>query len=228
MRKLSVICLSFVALVALTGNAAAATTKQTLDLKISTNKAGKSPTLTAKFKTFTDDGSKPSPGTNTKVYLPKGMKINSSKFKSCSKSTLESSGATACPSGSKVGSGSATVDASPLVAAPLVATVTAFNGGSGKLELFIQITQGAPTTLVLEGKLKSASGKFGKVLDVNIPKLPVPGDVKISITDFTVKLSGKNYLTNPTTCNKTWAFQGLSAFEDGTKVKEDVTVKCKK
>ena len=55
----------------------------------------------------TEYGGFPPPLIGVNFYLPKGAKIHSAGFKTCSKATLEQSGPSKCPKGSIAGTGHA-------------------------------------------------------------------------------------------------------------------------
>ena len=132
----------------------------------------------------------------TTVHFDKNLVFNGSKLKSCAKSTVQSD-QTKCPSESKVGTGKATGVA---LGQTENLTVTAFNGpGGNKLEL--HVVGNAPLVIdsVIEGVLKSDTGKFGKKLVVKIPEnlqQPLTG-VFATLTDFQVTLKGKGSTKKP-------------------------------
>ena len=74
---------------------------------------------------------------------------------------------TKCPSGSKVGRGSAT--AVPSTGGQVLPKIAAYNGQNGK-KIYLLVTE--PTfqvKSVLDGTLKTDTGKYGSKLDVEIP-----------------------------------------------------------
>ena len=139
-----------------------------------------------------NQGSVPPPTTATDVYLPAGTVLNAGAFQTCSKAMLDSQGPSACPAGSKVGSGTATVGA-VIGSSALTenATVTAFNGppqnGHSVLELYAVGTTPISAQLTIEGVLSSAPAPYGYVLHFTVPPIAtVPGGPNASIESFQV------------------------------------------
>jgi hypothetical protein len=202
-RGLAVIAFAIAALFGLSTVAQASTTVSTLDLKLSSSKAGKKKKprgvkLNFHLTLGTDDGTSPPTTKETIVSFGKGIKFNASKFPSCSQNTLNSKGPKGCPKGSKIGTGSAValVGGSPGEPAPSTTEtlkVTAFNGPGGKkYELYLQGDSPAAISQAIEGKLTKASGDYGYQLDVLIPpelQQPVPG-LFAPLVDFKVKTGG--------------------------------------
>ena len=134
------------------------------------------------------------PGFATKrtvVHLPKGLRTHGDKFKHCSAATLNASGPTACPSGSKVGSGTASGNA---LGQTENLTVTAFNGqGSKQLLLFVQGSTPLQIASTIIGTVKSDTGKYAYKLDVSIPpnlQQPLTG-VFATLTKFQTVIGAK-------------------------------------
>ena len=217
-------------------------TVQTLDVKIkpakaSTKKKQRGITLDVTTATSNRDGSKHSPTTRAQVFFAKGLKFNDSKFPTCDQTALEQSGPSACPKKSQIGTGSADVDARPVIADTIHGQTFGFNAKGHSVLLYTVVTQPIQTSTTIVGKLQKASGKFGSKLNVTVPPLPtLPGQPNASITRFqlttkaTIKKRGKtyNYVVAPTTCKKTWPFKASFTFEDGTTANATSNVKCKK
>lgn len=217
-----------VAITAVTGlslaaAAIAATVSQTLDVTLSSSKAGASTQVTVTFDTATDDGSALPAGTKTTIKFPEGLKFNYKGFKKCSKATLETKGPSACPKGSRIGSGSAKVTA-VLGTTPLdiSATVAVYNSGKGKIVLLNQVKKPIPITSAFAAKITKSN------LTVTIPPLPIPGGANASIPRFKVTIDAKGYITNPKTCPNSgmWTYTALSDYEDGQKTTATDTVTC--
>jgi hypothetical protein len=180
------------------------------------------------------DGTKASPTTRTIVNLPKGIGLHYTDFKTCDKAKLEAQGPKGCPSGTKVGSGTLTADARPVVAEPVNGTVTAFNGKGKTLLLYVVPELSSP--LVIPGKLK------GNTLDFVVPLVPtLPGQPNATLTRFQVSVGGTtkkkkrgkrvkiNYVDNPTSCPSggySWKFD--FTYENGEKLSPTDTAPCKK
>jgi hypothetical protein len=108
------------------------------------------------------------------ISLPKNMKISTKGIGKCNPSKLANQGPSACPKSSRVGTGG-TAHARVNVNDPNTAgkystfDVTAFVTGSNRIDFFLSL-QGLELEVVAKGTLKSASGRYGKKLDVILPK----------------------------------------------------------
>jgi hypothetical protein len=133
---------------------------------------------------------------STVVHFDKNLKFGGKYLKSCSAAQVLADD-TKCPKGSKVGSGSATGTALGLTEN---LTVTAYNGPTGnKLELLVDGTAPLQIHSVIEGKLLTDSGKFGKKLSVAIPEnlqQPAPGAFA-TLTDFKTVVKGTGTKKRP-------------------------------
>lgn len=177
------------------------------------------------------------PGANDKnfatkqavLYFDKNITFNGAKFKSCTAAAVQQSEAS-CPSGSKVGSGSAEGSALGIKQALKVA---AFNGPKGKT-LLLHVTGSAPLAIdsVIEAKLGKASGKYGYKLTVPIPanlQQPIPGTfatLTSFITNVKAKTGSTPYVGLTGCTKKKLNFGGDFTFTDGTKQKVTTTAKC--
>jgi hypothetical protein len=235
-RKLISLTVGLLAL-ALAATAFATVTKQNLEVGISpAKKSSKSKPrpvkLTLRSFVTTDDGSKASPASRVTIKFPKGFAFNGSKFKTCSAATLNANQINSCPSGSKLGGGTAIVNATPVVTDPVTAKITVFNDKGDKVNIFAQPAVGQPNNLV--GKIKKSGG--GIVLDVVVPPLhTIPGQPDATLIDLkttiggTAKKSGKTYgiITAPTKCpSGGWAFSAAYTHQDGQHLTADSKVKC--
>lgn len=185
-------------------------------------------TLRTKLNIADTTGAKPPPLTNTTLRFPRGAIVNARYFKKCSASALERSGPSACPSGSKIGTGKATGDARPIVAA-VDAKVTLFNGEplNGNPTILIYAVPEISSPLTIRGELKrQRGGRYGYVLDVDVPPIPtLPGQANASVTFFdattldkTVKRRGRriHYIEGPVLCTGTFfLLDGSFAYEGG-------------
>jgi hypothetical protein len=171
----------------------------------------------------------------TVVLLDKYLKFNPKFFKSCSKATLDSRGPTACPKGSKIGSGKAIGRA---LGQTENLTVTAFNGpGGNKIELYVQGSAPLQINSTIEGVLKNSSGRYGKKLDVTIPanlQQPLTG-VYATLTYFetnikgTVRHQGKRRgYVETIGCARKWYFAATLTFTDNSSLSASDTVACAK
>lgn len=167
---------------------------------------------------------------STVVHFDKNLKFGGKYLKSCSADKVRSNNA-ACPRGSKVGSGSATGTALGLTEN---LTVTAYNGPNGnKLELLVDGTSPLTIHEVLEGKLQSDTGKFGKKLAVAIPETlqqPAPGAFA-TLTDFKTSVKGtgskkRPYIGLAGCTKKKLNFRSDFVFTDNTTSTASTTAKC--
>jgi len=138
------------------------------------------------------------------VFVAKNVKLSGKGFKFCTAAALNTKGKTACPAGSKAGSGTANAVVGP-GHAPVKFTVDAYIGSKSSIIFYTQ--QVAPGTVrkALVGKVSSASGKFGSKIVIKIDEdlqQPAPS-VFSSLVDLrtTIKAKrGKNYLVSTTGC----------------------------
>ena len=138
------------------------------------------------------------------VFLAKNLKLGGKGFKYCTAAALNTKGKTACPAGSKAGSGTANAVVGP-GHAPVKFTVDAYIGSKTSVIFYTQ--QVAPGTVrkALVGKISKASGKFGSKIVITIDEdlqQPAPS-VFSSLVDLRVTMKakkGKNYLVSTTGC----------------------------
>ena len=202
-RGLAMLAMAVAAVFGFSTVAQATTLKPNLTIKLTPGGAGtsskpKGQTLNYRVTLGTDDGTSPPTTATTTVSFGKGIRFNAGKFPTCTLSTLNSKGPSACPKGSKVGTGSASalVGGSPGEAAPStteILKVTAFNGPGGKSYL-LYLDGDSPATIkqAIEGTLGTGSGDYGYTLTVTIPpnlQQPVPG-LFAPLVDFSVKTGG--------------------------------------
>ena len=114
-----------------------------------------------------------------KIWIPKTLKINNKGFPKCDTDVLADpqQGPDACPKGSEIGGGTALaragVNVNPTTPPQLPFDVRAFVTGAKSLVFHIRSTQpGIEIVALTPAKLKKASGKYGQVLDVTIPREP--------------------------------------------------------
>ena len=235
MRKLTLTAGVAAAAIGAVGVAQAVTPTTAMKASVSPTKHGtkKKPRnvkLNIKLITQPNPNDPPFATRSTVVHFDKNLKFGGKYLKTCSADKVRSNN-TACPKGSKVGTGSAVGTALGLAEN---LTVTAYNGpGGNKLELLVDGT--SPLTIhdVIEGKLQSDSGKFGKKLAVQIPdslQQPAPG-AYATLTDFTTSVKGTGSKKRPyiglAGCkNKTLNFKSDFVFTDGSTSTATTTAKC--
>ena len=174
------------------------------------------------------------------VYMAKQITPSTKGLKVCKRAVLEASAGDDCPSGSRVGGGSADAIAGVNTGAPanLTFDIDAFVIGKQKLGFYLQ-QQGGEIRVLSVGTFKKASGKYGSVLDIDIPQLArefptgtFNGLVGLNTTLY--KKAGKNALFKRTSCpkNKTLPFNLVVHFQNNpnppkqTEVEASDTVSC--
>ena len=171
--------------------AAEASTVASIKPSLSPNKLGKNTTINFTVTDTNTAGGAPAPSSLAVIHFPKGLKVATKGFPTCSKATLESSsGPAACPAGSKVGVGSSVLQA-PLGGNVISenATVTAFveSVSPPMIAFYASGTTPISAQIVLEGTYSASAN----TLTVPIPPIPtVPGAPNASIQTFTVQTGG--------------------------------------
>lgn len=141
-------------------------------------------------------GLQPNTASKLQLLFPKGLITNGRYFKSCSASTVQSAAAS-CPAGSKIGTGSAVA----LAGAPgrpvsesfftANATVTLFNGPSGKSVILLIEAVTPSVTVAIPASLTGASGAFSKRLTVAFPpNLQEVAGIQVAVTQFRAAVTG--------------------------------------
>jgi hypothetical protein len=217
--------------------------------KASTKKRGRGAVFEVTVRHRTASGSKPSGERRALIHLQKGYKLNNALFPKCDGAKLERKGASACPKGSKVGTGTAMADARPVVSDPVAATVAAFNGKKKNTLLIYAVPQLGPP-LILEGTYRNApAGPYGYSLDVSIPPVAtLPGQPNATIIFFTIKVGAKttikkqvkvrgrratrkvavSFFENPRFCKGSWQFGIDFTYENGEQLSPTDSVPCAK
>jgi len=217
-----------------TAASASAALDHTFTAKVRPTKAGtkakpRNATLSAKVTVLRTAPDSQNP-TVDKIQLSfaRGLTFNTRLFKKCSVARLSAQGVRGCPSGSRIGQGTAeaTVGSGD---APLLFDTTFFNaartaaerrGGRAPYDLAIHLqrvviqngqrkhAEGvfSPPT----GKFKSASGKYSHALTVSIPgdvQLTAAGYGKLVSLSFTLdkKYRGQSFVRS-VGCNRRWNF----------------------
>ncbi len=217
------------------GVAYAATVDQSINVTVSPTKAGtaKKPAavkIKVDIKTVKKVAAEEFATKTAVIFFDKNLVFNTKAFKTCSQATVQANEGN-CPSGSKVGSGSAVGNA---LGQTQNLKVSAFNGPNSTLNL--HVTGSAPLAIdsVIVGKLGKSSGKYGTKLSVTIPanlQQPLPG-VFATLTSFITTIDkktskGKPYVGLKGCTKKKLNFKGNFVFTDGTKASATDTVACK-
>jgi hypothetical protein len=244
-KKLFVLAVIGAAIFSIVAVAQAAIT-QTFTAKFS-SKAGKSASyavtegtsLTADDPGYQVKG-QPPPQNAQLLRVQKGVKFGGKYFKRCKLAALQARGPSGCPSGSKIGSGTGTGSAKPILDS-VSAKLTLFNGEKqgGKDTVYVFTLPDVGPTFVVVGTInKINKGQLGYELRFKIDPiktLPNAPDaaiisVKTNTPKKTVKKGGKKryLITAPKTCKGKWAYQGEFQFVNGQKAVVDGTQTCKK
>jgi hypothetical protein len=177
--------------------AALATTSAAITVGLSPNKLGAGTKVNFTVTSTNSTGGMPAPSQQAVIHLPGGLKIDTDGFPVCTKATLDSKGPTGCPKGAQVGGGSSVLVAQlgPQTITEN-ATVQAFVGGKGKLELYANGQTPISQQLTLEGTLGPDSAPYGQQLVVLIPPIPtVPGGPNASIQTFSTSIGASRKAT---------------------------------
>jgi hypothetical protein len=168
----------------------------------------------AEFKiTGTEYGGFPSPLTGVTVAFPKGAKVTTKGFTTCSMAILESHEVQKCPKKSVAGPKGEAGGVVSFGTTRVHETVTVqpFFEEGGNLGFYAEGREPAVIELLASGKILSASGVFGPVVSSEIPLVEtVPGAPYGSVEFIKVKvgsafMQGKklvSYATLPKTCPK--------------------------
>lgn len=226
MKSRTIVATGLALVVAGTPVALAATKDQKIDGTISPTKAGtkakpRNASLSITLTTPAPPAGKQFATERAKISLPRGLKFNGAKFPECTAAKLQSGGPAACPSGSKIGSGSANATAlNGQINAAL--TVTAFNASKGKkLLLLVRGSQPIQINSVIEGTLKSTtSASYGSILDVTLPaNLKSIAGAQPTLTKFVTKISATRnkvgYIQSTSCPSGGWKFKAALTFTDG-------------
>lgn len=237
-RKMFVGLGTALAALALAGVAYAAV-NVTFSVTASPNKANKPTGLKVNIAS-TDDtpGALQPPIMNRIVIKLPGGKYNASKFPRCKLAVLQAKGPTACPSKSKIGTGTGIGLARPVVEDPVNGKLTLFNGAKqgGRDTVLVYVFPDLGPTFVSVGKVIKSGGKY--TLDFNVPPIKtLPSAPDASVTSVKTntprksikKGKRKHYLIiAPRKCSKTWKASATFYFATGETKTVNVSQKCKK
>jgi hypothetical protein len=195
MRKVALVCAAaLVGALGITAVASAIQGTQTISVKLQNNRAGTKAKprsvsrLTITTATTPVPGEPPFATRRAVIHFDRNLTFGTSRFANCRKSVVQTNPAR-CPSGSKVGSGSAVARLS--TGGQVTPTITAYNGPNGR-KIFLLVKE--PTfnvNAVLDGTLKTDTGKYARKLDVAIPaNLQNVAGIVITLTQFTTRVGG--------------------------------------
>ena len=237
MRKVALVCVAaMVGALGITAVAFAINGTQTVSVKLQNNRAGTKAKprsvsrLTVQTNTTPAPTDAPFATSRAVIHFDKNLAFGTSKFASCAKSVVQANPAN-CPAGSKVGNGSAVARLS--TGGQVTPTITAYNGPNGR-KLFLLVKE--PTfnvNAVLDGTLKTDTGKYGRKLDVLIPQnLQNVAGIVITLTQFTTRVGGtakgSPYVGLKGCTGGTLSFKGDFFFTDGTSKSATTTASCRR
>lgn len=161
----------------------------------------------------TEYGGFPPPLTGVKFYGPAGAKLVTAGFPTCTPTTLEKSGPSACPKRSQAGpkgSASGVVSFGTERVAETVSVQPFFSPG-GVISFFVDGTTPVSIEIISKGKIITSSPPFGPTVEAEVPLIEtVPGALDASAKEISVKVGaaykkGKkvvSYITVPKKCPK--------------------------
>jgi hypothetical protein len=232
---------------------------QTFDVTPRPNKASKkhrprSISLAIELGVRDDTGVKPSPLRKTVMRFNRGGQYNARYLPRCRHHVLRSKGPSACPKRSRIGSGTATADARPVLA-DVKAKLIIFNGGRSKgadrVILYAVPEISSPITLVGSVK-KKPKGRYDYVLIFDVPPIPtLPGQPNASVTSVQTKTFRKiverkrvrikrhgrvsrrtvrvPLIAAPRRCKRgRWYAEGSFAYESGETIKRTISTPCRR
>ena len=173
------------------------------------------PTLVVQYRNPDDPNGKPPAITSAVFRLPAGTRIDTTAVERCSASDEEirASGPSACPPGSKVGSGKLTaVTGFGPPTDPVAGDVTVFNGADQLIEVVT-----VPGTQTVAGMDRLSVE--GNVLTAHPPAIPGgPPDGRTAVKDIQLTIDRSGYVTTPPECEVPgWAYGASYEFANGAK-----------
>jgi hypothetical protein len=259
LRKLIAIGLPVAALLIVTAVAFGAVTSELQVVprpnKASTKKKLRPITLEINVSTNDPAATQPPPLKRVQIRFNKGGTFNGKLFPKCSFSKLQAQGPKACPKGSKIGTGSATASAKPII--DLVnATVTVFNGEpkGGKPSVLLYNVPDISSPITVQGTVEKKSavscangaGQCDYFLTFDVPLIPTlpnaPPASVLSVKTKTLnvfvkkkkKVKGKRktvkipYIGAPKECKGNWVADLNITFQDGQTSTDTTELPCKK
>jgi hypothetical protein len=234
---------------------AATTTFETVPHPNKASKKKKVQPLTLEINlAFSDVAPQPPPLRRIVLRFNRGGIFNGRLFPKCDFSSLATRGPSACPRGSKVGSGTATASALPVISR-ISAAITLFNGepkrGVPTVLIYSVPDISSPITLqgTVERKPPSPCGDGGQceyTMSIDVPPIPtLPGQPNASV--LTVKTKTANvfvkkkrkvrgrrrtvkipYIGAPRACTGKWVGESIITFESGETVKAIDSNPCRR
>lgn len=243
--RLALIALAAVLVMAVAATAADGPVTTTLSGSISPSKVGRprngvGTIVTLKIRTvFTHPADSRLQLQKVIYRLPSGATANGKLFPSCSARTLNRARGrlSACPRGSKIGSGIATGTAVD-IGVTSSGRLTLFNGPGGRsITLNVSIINPAQINMTFSVPLRKTSGRFGYVTTANVPpglQTILDGPIVVRRLDLTtgatrmVRGVRRGYI-EAFRCprSKKAPLHGDFSFSDGVKTSADATIACR-
>ena len=236
-RKLTTALTVGVGALAVVGVAYAAVTVS-FSATVSPNKANKPTGLFVSIKSTDPAADQPPIMNRIVIKLNKGGKFNASKFPRCKLTTLQAKGPSACPKGSKIGTGSGVGMARPVVTDPVNGKLTLFNGGrqGGKDTVLVFVLPDLGPTFVSVGKISKSGGRY--TLDFTIPPIKtLPSAPDASVVSVKTKTPVKKItrgrhkyylIVAPKRCTGHWKGTGTFYFTTGETRTVPISQKCRR
>ena len=216
---------------------------QTFSVKVKPRVEGKPISLRVNETTKENAAPQPPPMTRQVIYLQRGGKFNGKRFKRCRLSRLRAKGPKGCPKRSKIGTGTGTGSAKPILD-NVNAKLTLFNGKRrhGNDTVYVFVLPDIGPTFVVVGEIKRRKGRYGHVLDFRIPPiktLPLAPDASVTSVKtktrrmkVTKRKRGKKrsyYLIRaPRKCGKYWRAKAKFFYVNGEVETVNKKMRCKK
>jgi hypothetical protein len=171
------------------------------------------PTFVVSYRNPSDPNAKPPAITGAVFRLPAGTRIDTNAVEQCTATDdeIRMAGPSACPPGSRVGSGKLTaVTGFGPPADPVSGDVTVFNGDKQLIEVVT-----VPGTQAVAGMDRLTIED--NVLTAHPPNTPGgPPDGRTSVKDITIKIDRGGYVTSPRFCGSAgWGYSAHYEFANG-------------
>jgi hypothetical protein len=202
-----------------------------------------------------DAGARPSALRRVVIRFNKGGRFNGRRLPKCDPDELRARGPTACPRRSKIGSGTATADARPIVSGVVDARLSIYNGErrNGNETILIYAVPDISSPITLVGRLdEKRSRRYDYRLTFDVPPIPtLPGQPNASVTSVVTqtyrrivqrkrvrfRIHGKlrrrtvrvPLIAAPRTCRKRkWYAEGTFTYESGETIQRSISTRCRR
>jgi hypothetical protein len=194
--------------------------------------------MTVTLGTSIVSGESPWAATRAVVHFDRNLVFSPRGFATCSIGQIRRDDSQ-CPSASKIGSGTAqaTMFSGRKRTANVTPTITAYNGSSSAshMKIYLLVVERRFNVRdVMVGTMRADSGRYGRKLDVTIPKKLQDGGLpnfKISITTFRTSVGGTrggHSYVSLKGCSGKLRFKGDVSFTDGSTKSGTSTTSCRR